>query len=308
LIIFEISNVIKKPFYFFGFIRDINTKEYDIVIDFEQWSRITSILTFLINSGYKIGFKTKGEFKHLLFNNFISHSSACHEKDNYAYLINSIGVNICENNMGFPILPFEMKFVENLLKEYGISENNLILFNPWSSGYRGYLKEWGTNNFINLAKLLISEGYNIGIVGTVDNESKGMDIVRNCGNNVVSFCGKLSLGQTAYLIKKSRLLITVNTGIMHLGAALNHPIIALHGPAGVLRWGPVSSSSNIYNIQSDIRCAPCLNLGFEYKCKNGGCMDLINIETVIKGINGILKENYITKEDILGMSVSVVNR
>jgi len=151
----------------------------------------------------------------------------------------------------------------------------------------------GNKNIINLAKTLISEGYSIGITGTMDNESEAMDIVRACGKNVVSFCGRLSLGQTAFLIKKSHLLITVNTGIMHLGAALNHPMIALHGPAGFLRWGPVASS-NIYNIQSNFYCAPCLNLGFEYKCKNGGCMDEISVEKVIRGINNILKNKMFT--------------
>ncbi len=297
--IFEVSNVIKKPPYLFRFIRDINTGEYDIVIDFEPWPRISSILAFFIRSGYKIGFKTKGEFKHLLFDITKPHSPSCHEIDNYASLIYTIGLSVCDNRIEFPIFPSEMKFVEDILKEEGLLEKDLILFNPWSSGYRGNLKEWGIKNIINLAKILISEGYSIGITGTTDNESQSMDIIRACGKNVVSFCGKLSLGQTAFLIKKSHLLITVNTGIMHLGAALNHPMIALHGPAGVLRWGPVSPSNNIYNIQSDLDCAPCLNLGFEYKCRKGSCMDAICLETVIQKINDILKNNNKKREDII---------
>lgn len=294
---FEVSNVIKKPPYLFKFIRDINTREYDVVIDFEPWPRISSILSFFIKSDYKIGFKTKGQLRHLLFDNAIPHSSMCHETDNYVSLVSTVGITVHNRMIEFPVSTYDREFVEDTLKEEGLSGKSLILFNPWSSGYRGYLKEWGINNFIRLAKHLISEGFNIGITGTMDNESQAMDMVNACGKNVVSFCGKLSIGQTAFLIKKSRILITVNTGIMHLGAALCHPMIALHGPAGVLRWGPVSSS-NTYNIESDFDCAPCLNLGFEYKCRNGGCMDGISIEKVIQKINDVFKNINKEREDI----------
>ena len=75
---------------------------------------------------------------------------------------------------------------------------------------------------------------------------------------------------------------------MHLGAALNHPMIALHGPAGVIRWGPVGSS-NAHNIESNFACAPCLNLGSEYKCRNGGCMDAIKVEAVLRKAHEVLK-------------------
>ncbi|MCM8820312.1 MAG: glycosyltransferase family 9 protein [Candidatus Omnitrophica bacterium] len=179
-------------------------------------------------------------------------------------------------------------FVEDILKKENIKSDNLILFHPWSSGYKGHFKEWGTENFAMLARLLAEDGYVIGITGTKDNQPRAENIISACPENVISFCGKFTLGQTAYLIKKSRLLVTVNTGIMHIGAALNHPMVALHGPAGVLRWGPVGSS-NAYNIQSDFPCAPCLNLGYEYKCKSGGCMDAIKVEMVYRKVREILK-------------------
>jgi len=285
--IFEVAKVIQEPSYFLRFVKDINSKEYDVVIDFEPWPRISAILAFFVKTGYKIGFKAKGQFKHFVFDTAVLHSPVKHEIENYISLVGAIDVSVSNRNLEFPIFDSEKAFVEDVLKKERLGFDNLILFHPWSSGYKGHLKEWGIENFVKLAGLLAKDGYIIGITGTKDNQLAAENIVKTSPENVLSFCGKFTLGQTAYLIKKSRLLITVNTGIMHLGAALNHPMVALHGPAGILRWGPVGSP-NVFNVESDFDCAPCLNLGFEYKCKNGGCMDVIKVEAVLQKVSEVL--------------------
>lgn len=284
---FEVSKVIKEPSYFFRFMKDVNSRDYDVVMDFESWPRLSAIVVFFVKTGRKIGFKTKGQFKHIVFDAVVPHAPSRHEIENYMSLADAVGIAVSDYRVEFPVSDSEKAFVEDWLKNENIKSDNLILFHPWSSGYKGYFKEWGAGNFARLAGLLAKDGYTIGITGTKDNQLAAENIVNACPDNVISFCGKFTLGQTAYLIKKSRLLITVNTGIMHLGAALNHPMLALHGPAGVLRWGPVGSS-NAYNIESDFTCAPCLNLGFEYKCRDGGCMDAIKVEMVVRKVEDIL--------------------
>ncbi|MBI5048548.1 MAG: glycosyltransferase family 9 protein [Deltaproteobacteria bacterium] len=286
--ILEVSKVIKEPSYFFRFMKDVNSRNYDVIMDFESWPRLSAIVAFFVGTGRKIGFKTKAQFKHTVFDAVVPHDSSRHEIENYISLSDAIGVSVSDYKIEFPILDAEKTFVEDWFKNENIKSDNLILFHPWSSGYKGHLKEWGAENFARLAGLLAKDGYIIGITGTKYNQLAAENIVKTSPENVISFCGKFTLGQTAYLITKSRLLITVNTGIMHLGAALNHPMIALHGPAGVVRWGPVGSS-NVCNIQSELPCAPCLNLGFDYKCKQGGCMDEIKVKAVLKKVHEILK-------------------
>ena len=285
--VFEISKSIKEPFYFSKFMKDVNSRKYDVLMDFELWIRISAVVAHFVKTGFKMGFRTDRQFRHLIFDAAIPQSPNRHEIENYMSLADAIGVSVSDYKIEFPISDSEKAFVEDLLEKERFGSDNLILFHPWSSGYRGHLKQWKIENFIDLAKILIEKGYWIGITGTQNNDVEAQDIVKVCPDKVVSFCGRLSLGETAYLIKKSRLLITVNTGIMHLGAALNHPMIVLHGPAGVLRWGPVGSS-NVINIESDFDCAPCLNLGFEYKCKNGGCMDAIKVETVAQKVHEVV--------------------
>ena len=132
------------------------------------------------------------------------------------------------------------------------------------------------------------------MTGSDGEEERALELVRKCPR-AVSFAGAFTLGETAALIRKSLLLITVNTGIMHLGAMLSRPMITINGPAGSLRWGPVGDPLAL-NIESDMECAPCLNLGFEYRCSNGECMDGIKVEKVFEKAMGLLALKEALKE------------
>ncbi|MBI5050238.1 MAG: hypothetical protein HZC11_05020, partial [Nitrospirae bacterium] len=58
--IFEVSKVIKERSYFFRFMKDVNSRDYDVVMDFESWPRFSAIVAFFVGTGRKIGFRTKG--------------------------------------------------------------------------------------------------------------------------------------------------------------------------------------------------------------------------------------------------------
>lgn len=275
----NLSRVIREPQYLLEFVKKLNQKQNDIIFDFEPWPRVSAIITSLIKGRLKIGFQTEGQHRHFVFDISIPHSDGCHEIENYISLAKSADIEVLSKDLDFPILDDERTAPESFLIENRI--NHFVVLHLWGSGYRGHLREWGIKDSVEFVRSLIKEGYDVVVTGVNDDASKAHEIVKAVPDRFFSVCGKFTLGETACLIKKSALLVTVNTGIMHLGAALNHPMIALHGPTSVLRWGPVGSS-RFYNIESPMECAPCLHLGFEYGCKNGACMDKIRPEIVVK--------------------------
>lgn len=288
--IFDVSKAIKDPFYFIGFLKKVNSVSYGFVADFEPWPRVTSILSLLIRTGIKAGFKTRGQHRHSAYNITVDHRGDVHETENYRALAASFGVRAEKGALDFPVYENEKTPVEDALKRLGIERGRLILFHPWSSGYKGSFKEWGNESFGALARYLTEKGYVIGITGTKNDAARADEIVRLGGENVFSFCGKFTLGQTAWLIKNSRLIVAVNTGIMHLASVAGCRMVVLDGPAGELRWGPIGRGKARI-LKSDYPCSPCLNLGFEYKCKAGGCMQAIKVEQVfsaiIQSLNGM---------------------
>ena len=104
------------------------------------------------------------------------------------------------------------------------------------------------------------------------------------GTDCISLSGKLSLEETAALIKEVGTIVTVNTGIMHLAAAMDANIIALHGPTSPFRWGPVSEKSII--LTPNIKCDSLLSLGFEkHHCViENGCISTIEVDDVYKAL------------------------
>lgn len=87
---------IKNPF---KAIKIIRQKKIDVFIDFDSQPRLNSILAFFSNSDFKIGFKTKDQFRHYVYDKDIEHSNSLHEVYNYKNLIKYIGID--KNNLPF---------------------------------------------------------------------------------------------------------------------------------------------------------------------------------------------------------------
>jgi lipopolysaccharide heptosyltransferase II len=82
---------------------------------------------------------------------------------------------------------------------------------------------------------------------------------------VVNLAGKTSLGQLAALLQRADLLITGDSGPMHIAAAVGTALIAIHGPTDPAHSGPVSARATI--LKSDIWCRPCYNARDTADCR-----------------------------------------
>ena len=244
--------------------------EYDIWIDFGPWPRINALLSYFSNARLKVGFKTKGQYRHYIYDLTAEHSAHLHELDNYKNLLKQLGIekhNLPCINMQIPKC-----------------NDNRITVHIFPGGYKSYLKEWPDANWIEIIDQLTAHHYEVFLTGAKIDREKAEQItsqIENSGSvNIVA--GTLSLKQTAELLKSSTLVISVNNGIMHLASALGCNLIALHGPTSVKRWGPLDA--NAISLQSGLQCSPCLNLGFEYKCQTNSCMESITTKALMDAI------------------------
>ena len=155
-------------------------------------------------------------------------------------------------------------------------------------GSRSYLKEWPDANWIEIIDQLTAHHYEVFLTGAKIDREKAEQIKAQIANrgsvNIVA--GTLDLKQTAELLKSSMLVISVDTGIMHLASALGCNLIALHGPTSVKRWGPLAA--NAISLQSGLQCSPCLNLGFESRCQTNSCMKSITTTALMDAIKKIV--------------------
>ena len=107
-------------------------------------------------------------------------------------------------------------------------------------------------------------------------------------DRVVNVAGKYDLGQVVDLVFRSECVVSVNTGVMHLAAAVGAPTVGLNGPTAETRWGPVGERA--VSVNSSFPGCGYLNLGFEYDGHRKDCMAGIPVDRVERAVLELLRD------------------
>ena len=94
--------------------------------------------------------------------------------------------------------------------------------------------------------------------------------------------GRDGLGEIARALMHAEVLVSVNTGIMHLGAILGVPTVSINGPTSSRRWGPVGP--RVTNVCPADGSGGFLDLGFEFRGHSTNTMELVLVEDVLLAI------------------------
>jgi heptosyltransferase I len=255
----------------------IRRYSFDVFIDASQWARLPALITFFSKSKYTIGFLSKGQGKHFVFDKAVHHSNETHE----FYNLKNLNFFKVDSNKYLPTLD-----TTNLVQV----DKKKVTIHLKPSGYISERKEWPIEYWKIVIDYMLKKELTIVFTGSSADKPEIDSIIKNFNNTnkLKNLAGSLTIIETANELRSSSIVISVNTGIMHLASFLNCNLIALHGPTNSKRWGPLNKNCIIIN--SPYLEAPCLNLGFEYNCKdnNGKCMKAILPDVVIKSIESFL--------------------
>lgn len=244
-------------------IKKIRVTSYDLWIDFDSWPRINAVFSFFAKAGCKAGFKTKGQARHFVYDKIAEHKQI-HELENYRALLNLFAIRT--NHLPRLFLPIRPKTKQ-------------IVLHLFAGGSKSILKEWPIQKWLKLTDLLIERGYAIILSGSQKDRKRLEQVFYS--KQVAIAAGQLSLEQTALLLNSSYAVVSVDTGIVHLAAALGCRVVSLYGPTSFARWGGVGET--VIPISSQ-KHKPCLHLGFEKGCKSNRCMQEIEVSTVLEAI------------------------
>ncbi|CAN5652366.1 glycosyltransferase family 9 protein [soil metagenome] len=277
----NVHSFIKNIFSFFKFLKEYRSIEYDISIDGGQWERMSALMAVLSRSKYYIGFKTKGQYKHFLYDSIILHSPDTHETENFLELLEPLNIKVTseDKKLEYFLSGDDFKFAEDFWIKNDLFGKNVIAFHP-GCGVDGKAKEWDPDNFVELGKRLLKndQNYRFIITGTEVEWVLNESISKAIGNKAINLAGKATVSQAIAILKKSDAVICPNTGILHMAASVNSRIIALHGPSNTLKWGPYNDRSVV--VQSDKFCSPCTYIGKDFGCKVPTCMSHITVDDV----------------------------
>lgn len=135
------------------------------------------------------------------------------------------------------------------------------------------------------------------LLGGTEDRERGELIARESGGHVLSLCGKTSLHESAAVIRASSLVITHDTGLMHIAAALQKKIISVWGNTipgfgmypyyGLKNGGPEQGLQTVVE-KNGLSCRPCSKIGFE-KCPKGhlNCLNMIEDAEILKRVDSL---------------------
>ncbi len=253
-------------------VRMLKDKKYDIVVDFRN-----SIIPFFIKTKYRMTF-----FKE----EFFSRKFFTHESERTMKFFEPYFGRPAKIELYFPLSNQEISEYRDFFMNTNILTpgRRVITITPGAAFEK---KRWDKEKFAKVAALVVSQ-FDVNIV--ISGNSKEYDLaeeIRIMINNdrVFNLAGKITFRQLAYILSQSSLLITNDTGTMHLASAMKCPVVAIFGPGNPLRYGPIGTKNFVLHTKRT--CFPCK---VESKCKKGFvCMEDVSVEDVMMAVSMILQ-------------------
>lgn len=170
------------------------------------------------------------------------------------------------------------------------------IIHPWPGGYKSYMKQWANDRWAALIRAMESQFDSLVLTGAPSDIAGARELHQLlqqspvCGT-VVNVAGTYSLPQTVRLIQKAKLVVSINTGIAHIAAAMQKPQVCIQGPTNAKRWGPYSTNTIV--VTPAAGTFGYLNHGFEYHRAKENCMDNISVQDALSAVENLMGRSIV---------------
>lgn len=261
--------------------RKLSGMDFDVLINLHPNERC-SFICALTKTSVRAG-TTHKLFKPL-WDVFTPLNRKIHAADMYLNVLEQLGVQHIEHN-GLEIFPGEehLRHAEAFWRENGVfGSDKLIGFNIGSAVVT---KRWSPERFAKVADILAGKGYKpVFFGGTMDEEMVHQAVSRMRTTPIVA-TGAFTIGGLAAAMRRCSLIITNDSGPMHVAISQKVPIVAMYGPSSPKLYGPYTDEAIIVTAQP-----PCLGCadGMKHKCDDMQCMTRLTVEQVVQAAEAML--------------------
>lgn len=290
-------------------LRRIHKERIDVVIDMELFTRFTSILTYLSRATARAGFHAgsfRGLYRGSLHTHSVRYDPGMHISRNFLSLVDAV-INGNKKDAAFlkrlttdyPLAIAQRKSTQEerdriwkKIKQLNprISmQNTLVLINPGINDILS-VRRWPIENYIGLVKnTLEDEDIFIILVGTAAQSFYGEKISQGISNaRIINLIGKTSVEELLALCDISKLLISHDSGLVHLASLTKIHIIVLFGPETPALYAPLTSEKTV--CYAALSCSPCIS-AYNHRravCRDNRCLKAIAVEEVLSAAKKVL--------------------
>lgn len=262
----------------------ISEKKFDVLINLHPNERC-SFIDFLAKVPVKVG------FSHFLFRPFLTKvtrlNRKMHAADMYIDVLAQLGVQDLSNK-GLEIFPGEddKKIANDFWQEQHVAaDDKLIGFNIGSAVKT---KRWAPERFAQVADALAAKGYKTVFFGGIMDEEMVKEAIGFMQTKPIIATGRFTIGQLAAAMQRCKLIITNDSGPMHVAISQKVPIIAMYGPSSPELYGPYTKDATI--VTAIPACTGCAQ-GMKHECADMQCMTRLTVKQVLDAV-----EKWLEKE------------
>ncbi|WP_428121556.1 glycosyltransferase family 9 protein [Dissulfurimicrobium sp.] len=265
------------------FLRRLRLRDYDFVVDLQGLFK-SGFVTLFSRGKVKIGFSGGRELSSIFLNKRLpAYDPNEHAVTRYLRLAAHLGAKTDKPEFPTGLDDKDRARLDQLLRDLGISKGPLICLIPgaaWTS------KRWTSRGFSEVAGYCIDRlGLMPVIAGGAGDKGLAGEIVSLAGKGIIDLTGRTDLKMLAALFERTSVVVSTDTGPMHLAAAVGTPVVALFGPTAPWRTGPFGKRHQVLRLETG--CSPC----FKRMCQDPVCMTGIKSSDVIAAVLKAVKEN-----------------
>jgi len=266
-------------------------QRYYIVIDTEQWHRLSAVVASLTGAPVRVGFSTND--RRALFTHLVSYSHEDYEVYSFFNLIKELfklfDVEIPDKKLFFNPDSVFLELDEMDISDW-VKQTITALIERFPSGYCVISpgatvaeRRWGGENYAKVAYSLQKNGFGVVVVGTRADRADAEMILSKAGE-ALDLTGKTTLKEAAYVIKNARVFIGPDSGLLHIAFGLGTATVSLFGAGIESKWAPRGKKHVVINKR--LPCSPCTRFGYTPRCiRDVRCLKRISPAEVLSSLS-----------------------
>ncbi|HNV00296.1 MAG TPA: glycosyltransferase family 9 protein, partial [Verrucomicrobiota bacterium] len=256
---------------------------YDLVIDLQALAR-SSLIAWLARGRLTIGLDDTREGASALYDIRVPRPSpTTHAVDWYLAVLRLLEIPV---HRDFVWLPERVEVADRIRARWPGGQMDWVGISP---GARWENKRWPAERYAALVARLAEEcpQLRFAVLGAASDRALAEAVCAGRPDRCVNLAGQISLPEMVEWIRRCRVLVSNDTGPMHVAAALGTPVVALFGPTDPRRTGPYDQVDHV--LQHPLACVPCL----KSRCSHAPpleCLRLISVDQVCEAVRQRLGE------------------
>jgi heptosyltransferase-2 len=240
-----------------------------------------ALYAWLSGSPVRVGYATDGR-RWLLTHPVAAggNGEPLHQVEAYLRLVGALGIAIVEQHPRLTPTVKAERAAERLWDAHGIRREEQVLGICPGAAF-GPAKRWWPARFAALADRLIAEGgWRVVFFGSAHESVLVEQIRALMAHDAVSFAGQDTLDAFVALAARCAVMITNDSGSMHIASAVGTPVVSIFGPTDPRRTAPMNAAATV--LRRDLPCSPCFRTTCPYA--DHPCMRLIEVDEVFRAV------------------------